>query len=166
MSGKPIGRQVTVVTKFQTEAIRPGGVDRRTAGKAAEQAVSDMQVQVQARVLGSLEPLVALLRQWRRDVPAERLRGACDWAATTRDLAGLAEMHLLTEVAMHSYDCLDAVAVDGASMDAKEAACFADALAFARQDTCRGSDLAPYQPLLKDLETLATLVIERGTQAR
>ena len=166
MSAKAVGRQVTVVTKFQTEAVRPGGVDRRTAGRAAEQAVADMQGQVQARVLDSLDPLVDLLRQWRQDASAERLRGACDWAATTRDLAGLAEMHLLTEVAMHSYDCLDAVAVDGASMDANEAACFADALVFARQDACRGCDLAPYRPLLKDLETLATLVISRGLQAR
>ncbi|MBE0577833.1 hypothetical protein [Devosia sp.] len=165
MSGKPVGRQVAVVTKFQTEAVKPGGVDRRAAGRAAEQAVADMQVQVQQRVLDSLEPLVALLRQWQKEAPAAAVRGACDWAATTRDLAGLAEMHLLTEVAMHSYDCLDAVAVDGASMDANEAACFADALVFARQDACRGSDLTPYLPLLKDLETLTTLVIGRGVQA-
>ena len=165
MSGKPVGRQVAVVTKFQTEAVRPGGVERRTARRAADQAVSDMQVQVQARVLDSLEPLVALLRQWRKEAPPAGLQGACHWAAATRDLAGLAEMHLLTEVAMHSYDCLDAVAVDGASMDANEAACFADALVFARQDACRGSDLTPYRPLLKDLETLTTLVIGRGVQA-
>lgn len=165
MSSKPVGRLVTVATKFQTEAVKAGGVDRHAAARAAEQAVADLQVQVQQRVQASLEPLVALLRQWRKDAPATGLRGACNWAATTRDLAGLAEMHLLTEVAMHSYDCLDALATDGASMDANEAACFADALVFARQDACRGTDLTPYRPLLKDLETLTTLVIGRGAQA-
>jgi hypothetical protein len=162
MSGKTVGRQVAVVTKFQTEAVKSGGVDRRTARRAAEEAVADMQGQVQERVLASLDPLVGLLRKWPQHSPAESLRAACDWAAATRDLAGLAEMHLLTEVAMHSYDCLDALVVDGASMDANEAACFADALVFARQDSCRGSDLTPYRPLLNELETLTTLVIGRG----
>lgn len=164
MSVKVVGRQVAVVTKFQTEAIVPGGVDRRTAGRVAERAVADLQAQVQQQLAGSLDPLVDLLRQWGPAVPAG-LQTGCDCAATVRDLAGLADMHLLTEVAMHSFDCLDAVAVDGASMDANEAACFADALMFARQDLCRGSDLTSYRPLLKELETLTTLVIGRAAQA-
>lgn len=163
MSGKMVGRQVAVQNRFQTEAIAPGGVDRQGAERAADKAVADLQGQVHSQLAGNVEPLVALLRNW--DGAAAGLASACERAATARDLAGLANMHLLTEVAMHTYDCLDAVAVDGASMDSREAACFADALAFARQDECLGSDLTLYRPLLKDLETLTTLVIGRSAQA-
>ncbi len=65
---------------------------------------------------------------------------------------------------MHSFDCLDAVLIDGAEMRADEAAVFADALVFARQDVCRGSDLKPFAELTRDLETLTSRVIARGAK--
>jgi hypothetical protein len=156
MSDDADGRIVEVKTKFHREAIKPGGVSRSGARMAADRSVSDIRAQVEQQIDAKAGPLTELLRRW----PGDAAQG-CAWAGAIRDLAGLADRHLLTEVAMHTFDCLDAVVVDGASLSGVEAACYADALAFARHNSSRGQDLAPYGALLKDLEVLTTLVIER-----
>jgi hypothetical protein len=161
MSSDAPGRLVTVTTKFQKEAVRPGGIGRSNAHMASDRSIASMKAEVEQQIGTALTPLIALLRDWQPEHAAR----ACELAALTRDLAGLADRHLLTEVAMHTFDCLDAVLIDKAPMSGEEAACYADALQFARQDLCRGRDLAPYAPLLKDLERLTTLVISRGAQA-
>jgi hypothetical protein len=152
------GRLVTVKTKFHREAIRPGGINRSGANMASDRSVGALQAEVEQQIEKAVVPLVALLRSWS----AESAAKACDHAGQARDLAGLAGMHLLTEVAMHSFDCLDAVLVDGVEMRADEAACYADALVFAQQDVCRGSDLEPFRVLLRDLTTLTNRVLARA----
>ncbi|GEM_PF-2668012 len=161
MSDAPNGRLVTVKTKFHREAVRPGGINRSGANMASDRSVKAMQAEVEDKIAAALVPLVALLRNWTADDAA---RG-CEWAALTRDLAGLAGMHLLTDVAMHSFDCLDAVLIDGVMMRPDEAGVYADALDFARQDLCRGRDLEPFRPLLRDLETLTNRVLARAPTA-
>ena len=165
MANKPVGRQVQVRSKFTSAAVVPGGVDRRGATQAADLTVADMQAQVQRQVADSLEPLLAQLRAWDGVTTRLAMQGVCEQAAATRDLAGLVNQHLLTEVAMYTFDCLDVVLIDGARLDAREAACFADALDFARGDLCLGSDLTAYGPLLKDLATLTALVVARASLA-
>lgn len=152
------GRLVTVKTKFHREAVRPGGVSRSGANMSSARAVAALKADVEQQIGSAVVPLVELLQNW----DATKVDQGCDWAALTRDLAGLAGMHLLTEVAMHSFDCLDAVAVDGVPLKPAEAVCYADALIFAQQDLCRGSDLEPYRDLLKDLETLTNRVAGRA----
>ncbi|MGV8831929.1 MAG: hypothetical protein ACOH2N_08145 [Devosia sp.] len=163
MANEPVGRQVQVKSKFHSAAITPGGVDRRVATQAAEKTVSDMQGAVRLQMGRNLDPLVRQLRRWEQLDPAA-IADVTGSAAAVRDLAGLVNQHLVTEVAMYTFDCLDAVLVDGVRMDAREAACFADALDFARSDLCLGSDMAPYAPLLRDLEALTALVVGRIIQ--
>jgi len=160
MSEAVNGRLVSVKTKFHREAVRPGGINRSGANMSSARSVEALKAQVEDRLEASTEPLVALLRDWQ----AERAPQGCDWAGQVRDLAGLAGLHLLTEVAMHCFDCLDAVAIDGVVLKPTEAAVLADALAFARQDMCRGSDLEPYRSLLQDLTTLSNRVVARAEQ--
>ncbi|MCP8883860.1 hypothetical protein NIM87_10145 [Devosia sp. XJ19-1] len=157
MPNEENGRLVAVKTKFYREAVRPGGINRSGANMASDRSVRAMKADVEKQITTAVSALLALLRNWDVGQAAQ----GCTWAALTRDLAGLAGLHLLTEVAMHSFDCLDAVVIDGAEMRPKEAACYADALAFAQQDQCRGSDLAPFEPLLSDLERLTSRVIGR-----
>lgn len=159
--GSP-GQLVAVKTKFHREAIRPGGVNRGGANISSQHSIAALKADVEAQIAEAVEPLVALLRGWNGKDAAK----GCRWAAQTRDLAGLAGLHLLTEVAMHSYDCLDAVAVDGVSMRPEEAACYADALVFSRHDLCRGGDLDPYEPLLTELRTLTGRIFGRAQTAR
>ena len=161
MPNEETGRLVTVKTKFHREAVRPGGINRSGANMSADRSISALRAEVDSQIAGAVAPLVALLRNWG---DGDAVKG-CDWAALTRDLAGLAGRHLLTEVAMHCFDCLDAVVIDGAEMRVEEAACYADALVFAEQDMCRGCDLQPYAPLLGDLEKLTSRVIGRATPA-
>ena len=158
MSDAPGGRLVTVKTKFHREALRPGGIHRSGANMASDRSVSALTAQVEGQIDTAIGPLVALLRAW----PDADVAKGCQWAAQTRDLAGLAGRHLLTEVAMHSFDCLDAVLIDGVEIRPDEAACYADALVFAQQDLCRGSDLEPFMPLLRDLDTLTNRVVARA----
>lgn len=158
MSDDAVGRLVTVQTKFHREAVRPGGINRSGANMASDRSISAMKAQVEGQIETAMEPLVELLRAWP-DVDVAR---GCQWAAQTRDLAGLAGMHLLTEVAMHTFDCLDVVLIDGVAIRPEEAGCYADALLFAQQGLCRGSDLGPFMPLLKDLETLTNRVVARA----
>ena len=158
MSNEANGRLVTVKTKFHREALRPGGINRSGANMASDRSVKAMQKQVEAQIEAAVVPLVELLRGWSDAQAAE----GCKWASQTRDLAGLAGQHLLTEVAMYSFDCLDAVLIDGVEMQADEAACFADALVFAQQTQCRGCDLEDFRPLLKDLETLTNRIVARA----
>lgn len=152
------GRLVSVRTRFHREAIKPGGVIRSAAVQAVAQSMDAMEVQVARQIAGALGDLVALLRDWH---PEHAGTGA-DFAAEVRDVAGLADRHLLTEIAMYCHDCLDAIAVEGARMDAAEAACYAEALVFANLDRCRGEDLTPYAPLLRELETLTGRVVARA----
>lgn len=152
------GRLVTVKTKFHREALRPGGVNRSGANMASDRSVQAMKAEVEQKIGTAVAPLIALLRDWTPETVAQ----GCEWAAQARDLAGLAGQHLLTEVAMHSFDCLDAVMIDGVEMRPEEAACYADALVFAQQDLCRGSDLEPYAALLKDLEVLTSRILARA----
>lgn len=159
MPSEENGRLVTVKTKFHREAVRPGGINRSGANMASDRSVRAMKADVEKQIEAGLTSLLALLGKW----DARQAEQGCAWAALTRDLAGLAGLHLLTEVAMHCFDCLDAVLVDGAEMRPEEAACYADALAFARQDLRRGSDLAPFAPLLGDLEKLTSRIIGRAT---
>lgn len=158
MSDAPNGRLVPINTKFHREAVRPGGINRSGANMASDRSVKAMQADVESQIEAAIVALVALLRDWR----AEDAEKGCHWAALTRDLAGLAGLHLLTEVAMHAFDCLDAVLIEGAEMRPDEAAVFADALVFARQDICRGTDLKPFAELTRDLEILTSRVIARG----
>lgn len=152
-----MGQLVDVRGKFHAAACRPGGVDRRGAMRSAEISLSDLRSSIEDAVRERLTPLIEALRAWdSADVAA-----CCDWSAALRDLAGLAEMHLLTEVAMHCFDCLDLIAIDGASMSGAEAACYADALAFAAQGQCSGRDLTRYRPLLQDLGTLTGRIATR-----
>ena len=157
MSTEPNGRLVSVKTKFHREALRPGGVNRSGANLASDRSVKAMQVEVESQIEASVAPLVDLLRSWKGEGAAD----ACGHAARARDVAGLAGRHLLTEVAMHSFDCLDAVLIDGVEMRPDEAAVYADALVFAQQEMCRGSDLEPFRVLLKDLEKLTSRVLAR-----
>lgn len=157
MPDVPAGRLVTVQTKFYREATKPGGINRSGANMASERSVSAMKAQVEGQIETAIVPLVALLRAW----PDVDVAKGCQWAAQTRDLAGLAGLHLLTEVAMHTFDCLDVVLIDRVEIRAEEAACYADALVFAQQSLCRGSDLEPFRPLIKDLETLTNRVVAR-----
>ena len=161
MSDEADGRLVTVKTKFHREAVRPGGINRSGANLASNRSVRALKAEVEKQIEAAVGQLEALLRNW----DAGEVEQGCASAALARDLAGLAGRHLLTEVAMHSFDCLDAVLVDGAEMRPEEAACYADALAFAQQDLCRGSDLAPYGPLLGDLEKLTSRIIGRAAEA-
>lgn len=163
MSTEANGRLVEVKTKFHREASKPGGVSRNGARQASERAIADVGSAVEQQIGQCLVPLIAALRTWPDGPGVQQL---CDWAAGVRDMAGLADRHLLTEVAMYTYDSLDAVLVDGAPMERAEAVCYADALAFAQQDLCRGSDFTPYAPLLKDLQRLTTLVAARGKTSR
>lgn len=158
MSDETSGRLVTVNTKFHREALRPGGINRSGANMASDRSVAAMKSEVEAQIKVAVAALVTQLRSW----PDADVSKACQCAALTRDLAGLAGMHLLTEVAMYSFDCLDAVLIDGVTMRPEEAVCYADALVFAQHDLCRGSDLEPYAPLIKDLETLTDHVAERA----
>lgn len=151
------GRLVEVQTRFFREAVKPGGVNRSGAVVVAERSMGEMREQVDRQLSEDVLHLAGLLRAW----PGDAGQG-CVLAGALRDVAGLAEMHLLTEVAMHAYDCLDAVLVEGANMSRAEAVCFSDALVFAQQGLCRGSDLTPYRDLLGDLERLTTMVIVRG----
>ena len=144
MSTDANGRLVTIKTKFHREAVRPGGINRSGANMASDRSVKAMQAQVEELIEAAVVPLIALLRDWT----AEGAANGCKWAAQTRDLAGLAGLHLLTEVAMHSFDCLDAVLIDGVELKRHEAVGYADALAFAQQAQCRGSELEPFRPLL------------------
>lgn len=162
MSNKPNGRLVEVKTKFYSEALKPGGVARSGAHMAAVRSVNALKVQVEQQLDDTVAPLAEALRNW----PIDALAKACEQASQVRDVAGLDDMHLLTEVAMHTFDCLDAVLVDGAAMERAEAICYADALLFARQGTCRGNDLEPYRPLLKDLDALTSHIIERSKPKR
>lgn len=158
MSNDTNGRLVNVKTKFHREAIRPGGINRSGANAASDRSVSAMQIQVTAQIEAAVVPLIALLRDWTAGDAAK----GCKWAAQTRDLAGLAGLHLLTEVAMYSFDCLDAVLIDKVQISAAEAAVYADALTFAQQGVCKGSDLEPFRPLLRDLEILTNRVVARA----
>ena len=158
MSNEGNGRLVTVRTKFHREAVRPGGINRSGATMSADRSLKALKAEVDAQIAAAVAPLVALLRNWGE---GDAVQG-CEWAALTRDLAGLAGRHLLTEVAMHCFDCLDAVVIDGAEMRVEEAACYADALVFAEQDMCRGCDLQPFAALLSDLEKLTSRVIGRA----
>lgn len=158
MSSEANGRLVAVKTKFHREALRPGGINRSGANMASDRSVKAMQAQVEVQIASAVAPLIALLRNWAADEAAT----GCRWAAQARDLAGLAGLHLLTEVAMHSFDCLDAVLIDGVQISAAEAGVYADALTFAQMGECRGSDLEPFMPLLRDLETLTNRVIARA----
>ena len=158
MSDVPAGRLVTVQTKFHREATKPGGINRSGASMASDRSVSAMKGQVEGQIEKAIVPLVALLRAW----PDVDVAKGCQWAAQTRDLAGLAGMHLLTEVAMHTFDCLDVVLIDKVDIRAEEAACYADALVFAQQGLCHGSDLEPFMPLIRDLETLTNRVAARA----
>ena len=158
MSNEGNGRLVTVRTKFHREAVRPGGINRSGATMSADRSLKALKAEVDAQIAAAVAPLVALLRNWGE---GDAVQG-CEWAALTRDLAGLAGRHLLTEVAMHCFDCLDAVVIDGAEMRVEEAACYADALVFAEQDVCRGCDLQPFAALLSDLEKLTSRVIGRA----
>jgi len=159
MSSEVNGRLVTVKTKFHREAVRPGGINRSGANMASDRSVKAMQVQVEAQIAAAVVPLVDLLRGWTEGNAAE----GCKWAAQARDLAGLAGQHLLTEVAMHCFDCLDAVLIDGVEMRKDEANVFADALVFAQQSLCRGCDLEDFRPLLNDLERLTNRIVARAT---
>jgi hypothetical protein len=125
---------------------------------ASDRSVKAMQRQVEAQIEEAVVPLVDLLRGWTAADAAE----GCRWAAQTRDLAGLTGQHLLTEVAMYCFDCLDAVLIDGVEMRKDEADGFADALAFAHQTQCRGCDLEDFRPLLNDLETLTNRIVARA----
>lgn len=158
MSSEANGRLVTVKTKFHREAVRPGGINRSGANMASDRSVKAMQRQVEAQIEEAVVPLVDLLRGWTAADAAE----GCRWAAQTRDLAGLTGQHLLTEVAMYCFDCLDAVLIDGVEMRKDEADGFADALAFAHQTQCRGCDLEDFRPLLNDLETLTNRIVARA----
>ena len=158
MSNEANGRLVTVKTKFHREAVRPGGINRSGANMASDRSVKAMQRQVEAQIEEAVVPLVDLLRGWTAADAAE----GCQWAAQTRDLAGLTGQHLLTEVAMYCFDCLDAVLIDGVEMRKDEADGFADALAFAHQTQCRGCDLEDFRPLLNDLETLTNRIVARA----
>ena len=158
MSNEANGRLVTVKTKFHREAVRPGGINRSGANMASDRSVKAMQRQVEAQIEEAVVPLVDLLRGWTAADAAE----GCRWAAQTRDLAGLTGQHLLTEVAMYCFDCLDAVLIDGVEMRKDEADGFADALAFAHQTQCRGCDLEDFRPLLNDLETLTNRIVARA----
>ena len=158
MSNEGNGRLVTVRTKFHREAVRPGGINRSGATMSADRSLKALKAEVDAQIAAAVAPLVALLRNWGE---GDAVQG-CEWAALTRDLAGLAGRHLLTEVAMHCFDCLDAVVIDGAEMRVEEAACYADALVFAEQDMCRGCDLQPFAALLSDLEKLTSRVSGRA----
>jgi hypothetical protein len=152
------GRLVTVKTKFHREAVRPGGINRSGANMASDRSVKAMQAQVEAQIEAAVVPLVELLRDWTADNATE----GCKWAAQARDLAGLAGQHLLTEVAMYCFDCLDAVLIDGVEMRKDEADGFAEALVFAQQTQCRGCDLDDFRPLLTDLETLTNRIVARA----
>ncbi|NGP18196.1 hypothetical protein [Devosia aurantiaca] len=156
MSDEAHGRLVEIKTKFYNEAVKPGGVSRSGAQTAATRSVTAVKLQVEQQLDACVTPLADALRNW----PIADMAKSCEQASQVRDLAGLADMHLLTEVAMHSFDCLDAVLIDGAGMERAEAVCYADALVFARQH--RGSNLELFRPLLKDLESLTTLVIQRN----
>ncbi|MHA6297436.1 hypothetical protein [Devosia sp. CAU 1758] len=158
MPSEENGRLVTVKTKFHREAVRPGGINRSGANMASDRSVKALKAEVEQQIEIAVAPLVALLRNWNA---ADAGKG-CEWAALARDLAGLAGLHLLTEVAMHSFDCLDAVLIDGVEMRPDEASVYADALVFAQLDLCRGGDLEPYKALLKDLEKLTSRVISRA----
>ena len=158
MSSEANGRLVTVKTKFHREAVRPGGINRSGANMASDRSVKAMQATVEAQIAAAVVPLVDLLRDW----PADKAAEGCKWAAQTRDLAGLTGQHLLTEVAMHSFDCLDAVLIDGVEMRKDEAQGFADALIFAQQTQCRGCDLEDFRPLLNDLERLTNRIVARA----
>ena len=158
MSNEANGRLVTVKTKFHREAVRPGGINRSGANMASDRSVKAMQRQVEAQIEEAVVPLVDLLRGWTAADAAE----GCQWAAQTRDLAGLTGQHLLTEVAMYCFDCLDAVLIDGVEMRKDEADGFADALAFAHQTQCRGCHLEDFRPLLNDLETLTNRIVARA----
>lgn len=158
MSEETGGRLVTVKTKFYREAIRPGGINRSGANMASDRSVAAMKSEVEAQIKVAVQTLVTQLRLW----PEVDVAKSCQCAALTRDLAGLAGQHLLTEVAMYAFDCLDAVLIDDVRIRREEAACYADALVFAQHDLCRGSDLEPYAPLIRDLETLTTRVAERA----
>lgn len=158
MSDGATGRLVNVQTKFSREATKPGGINRSGANMASDRSISAMKAQVEGQIEKAIVPLMALLRAW----PDVDVAKGCQWAAQTRDLAGLAGMHLLTEVAMHTFDCLDVVLIDKVDIRPEEAACYADALAFAQQGLCRGSDLEPFMPLLRDLETLTNRVVARA----
>ncbi|SMQ70632.1 hypothetical protein SAMN06295905_1906 [Devosia lucknowensis] len=161
MSDAVTGRLVTVSTKFQREALRPGGINRSGANAASDRSVKAMKADVETQIEAAIVPLVTLLQDW---VPAQAAKG-CGWAASTRDLAGLAGRHLLTEVAMHAFDCLDAVMIDGVDMRQDEAKVYADALVFAQQDMCRGNDIEPFRPLLKNLKTLTDRIVARAMPA-
>ncbi|QQR39933.1 hypothetical protein [Devosia rhizoryzae] len=156
MPSETPGRLIEVKTKFHSEALKPGGIARSGAHMAAVRSVAALKAQVEQQLDTCIAPLAETLRNW----PAPDVAKACEQAAQIRDTAGLADMHLLTEVAMHSFDCLDAVLIDGATMERAEAVCYADALIFARQN--RGTNIEPFLPLLKDLESLTTLVISRN----
>jgi hypothetical protein len=160
MENEGEGRLVAVSTKFHREAVKPGGVGRSAAKMAAFRSVADLKTQVEQRLAEATGPLIATLQDW----PGVGIETACAQAAAVRDLAGLADRHLLTEVAMHTFDSLDAVMADGATMSRAEAVCFADALHFAQGQ--QGADLTPFQPLLADLEALTTHVIERNRAAQ
>lgn len=151
------GRLVSARTRFHREAVKPGGVDRQGADAVADKTMEQMFSRVELQIAAATERLVGLLRNW----PAGRRRLACDYAAVVRDTAGLADRHLLTEVAMHAYDCLDAATIEGVAVSAAEAACYADALVFARNDACRGPDIERFRPLLDDLERLTVRIVSR-----
>lgn len=155
------GRLVTVTSRFAREAIRPGGVDRSSAVLAAEKSVADLQGEVISQVESNVRRLIAILQNWDGSKAEHAVEG-CKSASMVRDLAGVIDMALLTEVAMHSFDCLDLVAVDGVSLRPEEAACYADALVFARREVCRGQNLQTYAPLLADLKTLTSRVAARA----
>lgn len=155
------GRVVEVHTKFHAEATKPGGVSRDGAKIVARQSVADLQADLKREITASLDPLIALLGAWNNP-SRTTVETACQGAALVRDMAGLAELRLLTEVAMHTFDCLDAVLIDDVTLAPAEAKIYANALLFARADACRGKDLAPYTPLLRDLSALTDHVLERA----
>ena len=165
MPPKKPGRIVDVRSRFHSEAIKPGGVSRESAKATAGQAVAEVQRDLCSEIAGALDPLLMLLSDWAPDTPSDRVSAACRWASTVRDMAGLAGSRLLTEVAMHTFDCLDAVLIDGVVLTTAEAAIYADALVFARADACRGKDLAPYSPLLRNLSALTDHVLDRASAA-
>lgn len=163
MPPKKPGRIVEVRSRFHAEAVKPGGVGRDSAKATANQAVAEVQRDVCREIANALDPLLMVLTDWSADTAP--VREACRWAATVRDMAGLANLRLLTEVAMHTFDCLDAVLIDGVALTPAEAAIYANALVFARGDACRGKDLAPYTPLLRDLSALTDHVLARAKAA-